>query len=174
LYPLQALWGTVNQFRQQLGLAGINGKDAAEVAKKVVNVGRKQQEARAWIERWRGRSGQTSSATSSSNGTVGADKYRSATTLNKDRAVLVKRRHGGSLEEDEVPEGQRYAVEAVVAALARAQRAAEEAALSSSALEAALERAESAGALSSSDEEDDDWIQLPEVNATEVEMEKGL
>lgn len=55
-----------------------------------------------------------------------------------------------------VPVEQQRAVKAVLAALDRAQRAAEEAAASSTALELAMYQAEYTGALSSSDEED--WV----------------
>lgn len=156
-----SLWSTINQFRLQLGWAGLS-KEAAEEAKRLVYIGRQQQEARSWIAAWRSRT--VGSSKSDNEARLGTKNTRviAAQQRQQDEADLATMQEMGKLLHDKVivqgedhPEEQREAVEAVLAALERAQRAAEEAAASSSALERAIEQAESAGAISSSDEEDD-------------------
>lgn len=153
-----ALWTTVNHFRRQLGLKKINSKKTAEEAKKIADLGRKQQEARAWIERWRGR---TRNAHSSGDDLL-VSGNNSGAKLNDKGSFSTDSNLNETLDKKDVEsyghESQLYAVEAVFKALERAQRAAEEAALSSSALEEAIQKAESTGALSSSDEED--WLPM--------------
>ena len=161
-----SLWTTVNQFRQQLGWAGLS-KEAAEEAKRLVYIGRQQQEARSWIAAWRSRTGASKTAERltpaqlASNTRIIAAQQR----LQDEADLQVVQQMGEMLQkkvglQDEHPEEAREAVNAVLQALERAQRAAEEAAASSSALERAIEQAESAGALSSDEEEDfllEDW-----------------
>jgi hypothetical protein len=162
-----SLWTTVNQFRQQLGWSGLS-KEAAEEAKRLVYIGRQQQEARSWIAAWRSRTGASklaerlTSAQLASNTRIIAAQQR----LQDEADLQVVQQMGEILQkkvglnQEEHPEEAREAVQAVLQALERAQRAAEEAAASSSALELAIEQAESAGALSSDEEEDflmEDW-----------------
>lgn len=176
-----ALWASINQFRRQLGLRSISGKETAVEAQKIADLGRKQQEARAWIERWRSRTRRSHSggdgvvkngANSTSalagnssrdpipNGPESSSGTQAGYDDSIDEKISASSQKDSELdyfkkqEIEGIPISQRDAVEAVFAALERAQRAAEEATLSSSALQAALVRAESAGALSSSDEED--------------------
>ena len=156
-----SLWGTINQFRQQLGWSGLS-KEAAEEAKRLVYIGRQQQEARSWIAAWRSRTGG-----SLKNGEVKPirnTRVIAAQQRQQDEADLQTMQEMSKLlydkvsmdsDDEEYPEEQKEAVGAVLAALQRAQRAAEEAAASSSALERAIEQAEITGAISSSDEEED-------------------
>lgn len=161
------LWSSINQVASQLGLRGLSD-EAVEEAKRLVYIGRQQQEARNWIERWRMRTSmrqsgrpeeevasfssltgsgdwETLSKTGSSSAVEGMDEQNVIT-----RAVEALRENGPvdlfGHDDDPVAE--------VFTALARAQAAAEEAAVSSNALEKALAKAEESGMLSSSDEDD--------------------
>jgi len=156
-----SLWTTVNQFRKQLGWYGLS-KEAAEEAKRLVYIGRQQQEARSWIAAWRSRTGayknldRLTPAQVASNTRIIAAQQR----LQDEADLQVVQQMGEILQKkvaiqvEQQPEEAQEAVHAVLQALQRAQRAAEEAAASSSALERAIEQAESAGALSSDEEED--------------------
>lgn len=158
---LQSLWTTINQFRQQIGWTS---ETVIEGAQRVVDLGRQQQEARSWIANWRGRMGQLSTlpiqsdktTTASPAAIAAAQRAQDETDLQRVQAMsrMLQESVAGREDYTTLPAEQQQAVHAVLAALERAQRAAEEAAASSSALELAIEQAEYAGALSSSDEED--------------------
>ncbi|KAG7672703.1 hypothetical protein KSW81_001662 [Nannochloris sp. 'desiccata'] len=180
-----SLWTTVNQLRQQLGWSGLS-KDAAEEAKRLVYIGRQQQEARSWIAAWRSRTGtfknseRLTPAQVASNTRIVAAQQRSQ----DEKDLQVVQQVGEMVQkkvglQEEHPEEAQEAVQAVLQALERAQRAAEEAAASSSALERAIEQAESAGALSSDEEEDfllEDWASDDEngiVKTDEIKKEGG-
>jgi hypothetical protein len=164
------LWSSINQVAQQLGLRGVSN-EAVEEAKRLVYIGRQQQEARSWIDRWRwrtamresGRSVEKSSddlpvsLRSLDDGQVPQTAETREQELLSRAATLVQdalqddmyssyKIDNTAVDEDPVAE--------VFNALARAQAAAEEAAVSSSALERALQKAEESGMLSSSDEDD--------------------
>jgi hypothetical protein len=163
------LWSSINQVASQLGLRGLSD-EAVEEAKRLVYIGRQQQEARNWIERWRMRtsmreSGRPEEEVASFSSFTGSGEWE---TLSKSggslfnavegmeeqnvisRAVEALRENGpvDLFGQDDDP------VAEVFTALARAQAAAEEAAVSSNALEKALAKAEESGMLSSSDEDD--------------------
>ena len=164
------LWSSINQVAQQLGLRGVSN-EAVEEAKRLVYIGRQQQEARSWIDRWRWRTAMRESGRSVEQDgddlpvslqslddgqvpqaaeTKEQELLSRAATLVQDAlqddAYTSYNREHTSVDEDPVAE--------VFNALARAQAAAEEAAVSSSALERALQKAEESGMLSSSDEDD--------------------
>ena len=153
------LWSSINQVARQLGLRGVTD-EAVEEAKRLVYIGRQQQEARTWIERWRWRTAMRESGREdeevqqlSQNSAPYNDVGYSPVVDQEEvisRAVEALERSPGEyiLGGDDDP------VSEVFNALARAQAAAEEAAVSSSALEKALQKAEESGMLSSSDEDD--------------------
>ena len=163
------LWSSINQVASQLGLRGLSD-EAVEEAKRLVYIGRQQQEARNWIERWRMRtsmreSGRPEEEVASFSSLTGSGEWATLAkggSLNLaegmdeqnviTRAVEALRESGpvDLLGQDDDP------VAEVFTALARAQAAAEEAAVSSNALEKALAKAEESGMLSSSDEDDID------------------
>lgn len=151
------LWASVNRVGQQLGLGGLS-KEAFEEAKRLVYIGRQQQEARTWIDRWRRRS-----ALEKARKELHSEREREAVRPSDELGYSLK--HVAQQEQEKL-DPPRYStvlqqveenddpVTEVFTALARAQLAAEEAAASSTALEMAIERAEQSGVLSSSDEED--------------------
>jgi hypothetical protein len=156
-----SLWTTINQFRKQIGWNGLSNEQAEE-AKRLLDIGRQRQEARSWIAAWRGR---TKALIGRGRGREAAeverrindgdDKLPTAYASHLIDARALQEYLERSTKEEEDIEKAQSAVAAVFAALERAQRAAEEAAASTTALELAIEHAESAGALSSSDEEDE-------------------
>jgi hypothetical protein len=139
-----------------MGWGGLTGQDRAAAAR-LVDIGRQQQEARTWIALWRSRRGAPRAGEVLRPLSIAAQQ-REQDVADLGRVEEMGRQLAALLRPDvdaeEVPEERRVAVDAVYAALERAQRAAEEAAMSSSALEKAIEQAESAGALSSDDEEE--------------------
>ena len=170
------LWSSINQVASQLGLRGLSD-EAVEEAKRLVYIGRQQQEARNWIQRWRMRtsmresgrpeeevasfssltgSGEWATMKGSSSAPYNDVGYSPSSTVEGEEQTIISRavealRENGVVdfagqEDDPVAE--------VFTALARAQAAAEEAAVSSNALEKALAKAEESGMLSSSDEDD--------------------
>lgn len=157
-----SLWTTINQFRKQIGWNGLSNEQAEE-AKRLVDIGRQQQEARSWIAAWRGRTkaligrgrGRKENEEIDKSVLHNGDKLSTAYASHLVDARALQEYLERSTKEEEDLEKAQSAVAAVFAALERAQRAAEEAAASTTALELAIEQAESAGALSSSDEEDD-------------------
>ena len=142
----------MNQFRSALGWTGLS-KEAVEEAKRLVYIGRQQQEARSWIAAWRSRTGGSFKPTTRNIAALQRQQdeadLQTVAVMSKMVQDQVETRQG-----EQQPEEAKEAVQAVLAALERAQRAAEEAAASSSALERAIEVAESTGALSSDDEEE--------------------
>lgn len=150
------LWASINQVASQLGLRGVSD-EAVEEAKRLVYIGRQQQEARNWIERWRMRTSMRESGrpeeevASFHNGGIGqfiyndvgyspmAGEEEGGSVIS--RAVEALRENGvvGVVRQEDDP------VAEVFTALARAQAAAEEAAVSSTALEKALAKAEESG-----------------------------
>ena len=173
------LWSSINQVASQLGLRGVSD-EAVEEAKRLVYIGRQQQEARNWIERWRMRTSmrergrpeeevesfsETFSSLSSMGGDVGEGGTAEPNVIT--RAVEALRDMNDAVAV--VPEFDPFLpvsdmatdvfgreddpVAEVFTALARAQVAAEEAAMSSNALEKALAKAEESGMLSSSDDD---------------------
>jgi hypothetical protein len=155
------LWSSINQVAQQLGLRGVSD-EAVQEAKRLVYIGRQQQDARNWIERWRMRtsmreSGRPEEEVEQFNGNM---LYNDVgySPMGEDREESVISRAVEALKENGVMgvRGQQDdPVAEVFMALARAQAAAEEAAVSSTALEQALAKAEESGMLSSSDEDDE-------------------
>ena len=154
------LLSSINQVARQLGLRGVTN-EAVEEAKRLVYIGRQQQEARTWIERWRWRTAMRESGrkdeeveqiSQNSHGPVNDVGY--SPVVEKEgvisRAVEALEKSPGEF----ILGGDDDPVSEVFNALARAQAAAEEAAVSSSALEKALQKAEESGMLSSSDEDD--------------------
>lgn len=161
------LWSSINQVARQLGLKGVTN-EAVEEAKRLVYIGRQQQEARTWIERWRWRTAMRES------GRDDDDVVVKKISTNNDSTQMpfndigyspvaeqgkVISRAVEALENTVSPNelvfgGDDDPVAEVFNALARAQAAAEEAAVSSTALEKALQKAEESGMLSSSDEDD--------------------
>ena len=164
------LWSSINQVAQQLGLRGVSN-EAVEEAKRLVYIGRQQQEARSWIDRWRWRTAMRESGRSVEKGSDDLpvslrsldDGQVPQTAETREQELLSRaatlvqdalqddtyssyKIENNAVDEDPVAE--------VFNALARAQAAAEEAAVSSSALERALQKAEESGMLSSSDEDD--------------------
>lgn len=155
-----SLWTTINQFRKQIGWNGLSNEQAEE-AKRLLDIGRQQQEARSWIAAWRGRTkaligrGRGREVEGVERRINDGDKISTAYSSHLVNTRALQEYLERSTKEEEDIEEAHSAVAAVFAALERAQRAAEEAAASTTALELAIEHAESAGALSSSDEEDE-------------------
>lgn len=169
------LWSSINQVASQLGLRGVSD-EAVEEAKRLVYIGRQQQEARNWIERWRMRTSmresgrpeeevESFSSLSSMNGVNGTSGTSgSVDEMEVEAEPSVISRAVEALRDNGVPDMSPSDVFAreddpvaeVFVALARAQAAAEEAAMSSNALEKALAKAEESGMLSSSDDDLED------------------
>lgn len=161
---LQSLRSSVNQFRKQFGWGELTAAEAEE-AKRLVDIGRAQQEARTWIAQWRSKNGATPSFTP--QGIASYQKQQD------ERDVETMAQLGGLLRESMIAKSlalggeasleNDMAVAQVFAALDRAQRAAEEAAVSSSVLEEAIQEAERTGLLPALDmepgthEDDDDY-----------------
>lgn len=164
------LWSSINQVAKQLGLRGVSN-EAVEEAKRLVYIGRQQQEARTWIERWRWRTAMreagkedeevkqlfsSGDTQKQSNNAPYNDVGYSPAVEQEDPDGIISRAMealGNSPNENRF-DGDDDPVSEVFSALARAQAAAEEAAVSSTALEKALQKAEESGMLSSSDEDD--------------------
>ena len=172
------LWSSINQVASQLGLRGVSD-EAVEEAKRLVYIGRQQQEARNWIERWRMRTSmrergrpeeevESFSETFSSLSSMGGDGEGGTAEPNViTRAVEALRDMNDAVAV--VPEFDPFLpvsdmatdvfgreddpVAEVFTALARAQAAAAEGAMCSKALEKALAKAEESGMLSSSDDD---------------------
>ncbi|PRW56655.1 ankyrin repeat [Chlorella sorokiniana] len=177
-----ALNPTISQVRERLGLefsssadgkklpaplaAGSNGSAPvsraaavaaqAEAAAREVGVSRRQADAQQWIAAWRSRTRGNKKAAAA----VAAHQASSNGEIDRQRLEQV-----GQMLADGVMQAEHEAAAAAVfAALERAQRAAEEAASASGALEAAIKQAENNGALPSMDEDDSSNGALPSMD----------
>ncbi|KAI8105769.1 hypothetical protein M9434_000350 [Picochlorum sp. BPE23] len=150
------LWTSLNQVAEQLGLKGVSN-EAVEEAKRSLYIGRQQQEARTWIDKWRRKNALRESGKEYSDDVidVSGDSKMSVPVdgdqlMSKAAAIIGDVANGNnrsySTDDDPVAE--------VFSALAKAQAAAEEAAYLSEELERCLQKAEEVGMLSSSDEDD--------------------
>jgi hypothetical protein len=136
-----ALWSTVAQIRAQVGLDGKAGLGAAGAGGAGLG----------------GAAAEVAAAAAATLVQMGREQQSARTWIMEWRSRQAGGEAGSSGSGEEETGAQRVAVLAVMGALERAQAAAEEAAMSTSALEAALERAESTGAsLLSVDEGDGD------------------